>query len=92
MNGNVYCRKFQWITKNTLQAHSYIGDHQLKRKMPLHLVEKCHSWKIYISRLITKKVHKSPKTLKEDWGQPLWESPLLYLLLEILTIFNEVFI
>jgi hypothetical protein len=29
MNGNVYCKNFQWITKNTLQALSYMADHQL---------------------------------------------------------------
>jgi hypothetical protein len=39
-----------------------LGTINFKGRMPIHLVVKCHSWKIYISHLITKKVHKSPKT------------------------------
>jgi hypothetical protein len=68
MNGNVYCRKFQWITKNTLQAPFYIGHHQFSRRVPLHWVVKCHSLgkggggeKKTIPPNY-KKVHKSPKT------------------------------
>lgn len=62
MNGNVYCRKFQWTTKTPCKLLPTLGIINFKGRLPLHLVVKCHSWKKYISHLITKKVHKSPKT------------------------------
>jgi hypothetical protein len=69
-----------------------LGIINFKGRIPFRLVVKYHSWKRKISHLIQKKFTSHQKHLEGGLRSTLWGSPLLYLLLEILTMFNEVFI
>jgi hypothetical protein len=70
-----------------------LGIINFKGRIPLHLVVKYHSWKRKISHLIQKKFTSHQRHLEGGLRSTfMGESPLLYLLLEILTMFNEVFI